>query len=193
MPRESALDIANRYLFENTDKIPELYQERMKRIRLGFTTWYEFPSKSRREIKDLIVGEFGVSMQKAYEDISTIEQLMGNIKNPSKAWVRYRVNTMLEAAYEYAARKEDPKAMAIVADKMGKYNMLDKDDPERVPFDQIVPQPFEPTEDPSVLGITRDPNFREKKRKLLEKYSQEIDIEDVPFTNIEDAEDQPEE
>ena len=189
MGHESQIDLARKYLYEDADKIPEYYREHIKRLRLGFTTWYEFPSKSRKEIKDIIVAEFGVSVQKAYEDVSLIEQLLGNIKNPTKAWVRYRVNSMLEAAYEYAARKEDPKAMAIVADKMGKYNMLDKDDPERIPFDQIVPQPFEPTEDPSVLGITRDPNFREKKRKLLEKYSQEIDIEDVPFTNIEDAED----
>jgi len=189
MGHESQIDLARKYLYEDADKIPEYYREHIKRLRLGFTTWYEFPSKSRKEIKDIIVAEFGVSVQKAYEDVSLIEQLLGNIKNPTKAWVRYRVNSMLEAAYEYAARKEDPKAMAIVADKMCSYNMLDKDDPERIPFDQIVPQPFEPTEDPSVLGITRDPNFREKKRKLLEKYSQEIDIEDVPFTNIEDAED----
>ena len=189
MGHESQIDLARKYLYEDADKIPEYYREHIKRLRLGFTTWYEFPSKSRKEIKDIIVAEFGVSVQKAYEDVSLIEQLLGNIKNPTKAWVRYRVNSMLEAAYEYAARKEDPKAMAIVADKMCNYNMLDKDDPERIPFDQIVPQPFEPTEDPSVLGITRDPNFREKKRKLLEKYSQEIDIEDVPFTNIEDAED----
>ena len=189
MTSRSPYDIAKKYLYEDSDKIPELYRERVQRVRLGFTQWYEYPSKSRREIKDLIVGEFGVSMQKAYEDISIIEQLMGNIKNPSKAWIRYRVNTMLEEALALAKKRDDPKAMALIADKMGKYNMLDKDDPERVPFDQIVPQPFEPTEDPSVLGITRDPNFREKKRKLLEKYSAEIDIEDVAFTTIEEPTD----
>jgi hypothetical protein len=76
--------------------------------------------------------------------------------------------------------------MAAVADKMGKYNQLDKPDAEPLPFDEIVPQIFEPTDDPSVLGIKKDPDIRKKKQKMLEKYSAEIEIIDVPFEDITD-------
>lgn len=189
----STLEIAQKYLYEDIDKIPEYHREKLKRLRWAFTYWYEYPTRSRREVKDYIIKEFPVSNQQAYDDIQVVEMLMGNIKNPSKAWMRYRVNSMLEAALEIAEKNKDAKAMALIADKIGKYNMLDQNDPEQIPFDQIVPQPFEPTDDPSVLGIKRDPDIREKRKKLIEKYSTEIDIEDVPFTDISDDQEQDDE
>ena len=194
MAQHLALEIAQKFLYEDIDKIPEFYRNRIVRIRAGHMMWYEFPSKSRMEIRNHLVKTFGVSVQMAYEDINVIEQLLGNIKRPAKEWVLFRVNSMLEQAFTLAETQKDPKAMAIVADKMGKFNQLDQQDPERIPFDQIVPQQFEPTEDPSVLGITRDPKIREKKQALLEKYSAEIEITDVPYTELpEDAETSPEE
>jgi hypothetical protein len=113
-----------------------------------------------------------------------VEILLGNIKNPEKAWMRYRVNSMLETAFKKAEDLKDPKAMAFVADKLGKYNQLDKPDAEPIPFDEIIPQPFEPTDDPTPLGLKKDPNIREKKKKMLEKYLHEIEIVDVPYEEI---------
>ena len=190
MPRPATLEICRKYLYEDIDNVPEAYRERVLRVRAGFTFWYEFPTKTRTQVRDHIVSEFGVVNKTAYEDIQTIEILLGNIKNPAKAWMRYRVNSMLEEAYEKAKLAQKPEAaaiaMAAVADKMGKYNQLDKPDAEPLPFDEIVPQIFEPTDDPSVLGIKRDPDIRKKKQKMLEKYSSEIEIIDVPFEDITD-------
>lgn len=189
MAQHTTLEIAQKYLYEDSEKIPEYHRQRIQRIRVGHMYWYEFPSKTRKEVREHLVNNFRISSQAAYEDINIIEMLLGNIKNPSKEWIRYRVNSMLEEAFAIAERMQDPKAMAVVADKMGKYNQLDQQDIERVPFDKIVPQQFEPTEDPSVLGIARDPKIREKKRQMLEKYSSEIEVIDIPFTEVPDGED----
>jgi hypothetical protein len=193
MPRPGTLEICRKYLYEDTDQIPEAYQDRVKRVRVGFSHWYEFPSTSRSRIRDLIVHEFGVTGKTAYEDIQVIEILLGNIKNPEKAWIRYRVNTFLEEAYRLAKLQKDPKAMAIAADKMGKYNMLDKPDADPLPFDEIVPQTFEPTDDPSSLGLKKDPDIREKKKRMIEKYVADIEITDVPYEELKPEDDKEQE
>lgn len=184
MARPGALEICRKYLYEDIDTIPEAYRERVMRVRVGFTFWYEFPTKTRTQVRSQIVEEFKVAHKTAYEDIQIIEVLLGNIKNPEKAWMRYRVNSMLETAFQKAEDLEDPKAMAFVADKLGKYNQLDKPDAEPLPYDDIVPQSFEPTDDPTSLGLKKDPNIREKKKKMLEKYLNEIEIVDVPYEDI---------
>lgn len=189
MPRPGTLEVCRKYLYEDVDQIPEAYRDRVKRIRVGFSHWYEFPSTSRSRIKDLIVQEFGVTGKTAYEDLQIVEILLGNIKNPEKAWIRYRVNTMLEEAYRIAKLQKDPKGMAIAADKLGKYNQLDKPDAEPLPYDDIVPQTFEPTDDPSVLGLKKDPEIREKKKRMLEKYIADIEITDVPYEELSPDED----
>ncbi len=62
----------------------------------------------------------------------------------------------------------------------GRYLNIDKEDESDIPVDQIIPQPFVPTDDPSVLGIRQIPNIRERIRELTEKYIKEIpDIEDI--------------
>ena len=197
MPRPGTLEVCRKYLYEDSDKIPDAYRDRVMRVRVGFTFWYEFPTKSRRQIRDHIVQEFGVVNKTAYEDIQLIEILLGNIKNPTKAWTRYRVNSMLEEAYKRAkkATKHEAAAiaMATVADKMGKYNQLDKPDAEPLPFDEIVPQNFEPTDDPTVLGLKKDPQIRDKKKKMLEKYASDIEIIDVPFEDVTDDDQDKEE
>lgn len=184
MPRPGTLEVCRKYLFEDIDSIPEPFRERVTRVRVGFTHWYEFPTKTRTEVRDLITKEFGVVKKTAYEDIQVIEILLGNIKSPAKDWMRYKVNSMLEAAYKIAEEQADPKAMAMVADKIGKYNQLDKQDKDKLPYEDIVPQSFEPTDDPTPLGLKKDPEIREKKRKMLEKYISEIEIIDVPYEDI---------
>jgi hypothetical protein len=184
MARPGTLEVCRKYLYENIDQIPDAYRDRIRRVRFGYTHWYEYPATSRSRIRDLIVNEFHVTGKTAYEDIQAVEILLGNIKNPEKAWIRYRVNTFLEEAYRLAKLQKDPKAMAIAADKMGKYNQLDKPDAEPIPFDQIVPQNFEPTDDPTPLGLKKDPEIRKKKKKMLEKYLADIEITDVAYEEL---------
>ncbi len=46
------------------------------------------------------------------------------------------------------------------------YNQLDKPDANELPFDEIAVQPFEPIHDPTILGLKKDPDIREKKRRM---------------------------
>lgn len=192
MPRPTTLEICRKHLYHDKDQIPVAYQDRIMRIRVGYTYWYEFPTKREPEIRDHLMNEFGIVKSTAYEDIAIIKVLLGDIKNPGKEWMRYRVNTMLDEAYALAEKKKDPKGMAIAADKLGKYNMLDKPDADPLPFDEIVPQPFEPTDDPTPLGLKKDPKIREKKNKLLEKYQAEIEIVDVSYEEMTKPDDEEE-
>ncbi|WP_372775649.1 hypothetical protein [Mangrovibacterium sp.] len=184
MPRPTTLEVCRKHLYDTEENIPAVYLERIKRLRVGYTFWYEFPTKREPDIRDLLMNEFGVAKSTAYEDIQIIKVLLGDVKNPGKEWIRYRVNTMLEEAYTLAEIQKDPKAMALAADKLGKYNMLDKPDAEPLPFDEIVPQTFEPTDDPTPLGLKKDPDIRAKKNKMLEKYHAEIEIIDVPYEEM---------
>ena len=184
MPRPSTLEICRNNLYKDISDVPVTYRDRVKRIRVGFTYWYEFPTKTEPDIRDHLMNEFEIVKSTAYEDIQIIKILLGDIKNPNKEWIRFQVNAMLDAAYKLAETQKDPKAMALAADKKGKYNMLDKPDAVPLPFDEIVPQPFEPTDDPTPLGIKKDPNIREKKNKMLEKYNAEIEIIDVSYEEI---------
>jgi hypothetical protein len=184
MPRPTTLEICRQHLYTNIDEVPVTWKERIKRIRVGYTFWYEFPTKTEPDIRDHLMNEFGIVKSTAYEDIQIVKALLGDIKNPAKDWIRYQVNAMLDAAYKLAETQKDPKGMALAADKKGKYNMLDKPDAEPLPYGDIVPQQFEPTDDPTVLGLKKDPDIREKKKKMLEKYLQEIEIVDVPYEEM---------
>ena len=193
MARPGTLEVCRKYLYEDVDNIPAAYRDRVKRIRVGFSFWYEFPTKARKDVRDLIVKEFAVVPRTAYEDIQIIETLLGNIKNPERAWMRYRVNAMLDEAYRLAESQDDPKAMTMAADKIGKYNQLDKPEADPLPYEDIVPQQFDPTDDPTVLGLKKDPDIREKKQKMLEKYMNEIEITDVPYQDLTEIDDEDEE
>lgn len=184
MPRPSTLEICKQHLYSNIDDVPVTYQEKIKRLRVGYSYWYEFPTLSETEIRDHLMNEFEVVKSTAYEDIQVIKVLLGDIKNPAKEWIRFQVNAMFDAAYKLAELQKDPKAMVMAADKKAKYNMLDQLDAIELPFDEIVPQQFEPTDDPTSLGLKKDPQIREKKRKMLEKYMDEIEIIDVPYEEM---------
>lgn len=184
MPSSTTLEVCRKHLYSEGDKIPIMFRERIKRIRVGYTFWYEFPTKSEMEIRDHLMNEFGVSKTMAYEDIHTIKILLGDLQNPGKEWIRFQTNAMFDAAYKIAEKKEDAKGMAIAAANKAKYNMLHIPDHDPLPFDQIAIQQFEPTDDPSSLGLKKDPDLREKKKRMLEKYHSDIEITDVPFDEM---------
>ena len=89
-----------------------------------------------------------------------------------------------------AKKRKDTKTMEKAASSYAKYNRVDLEDEQAVPYDMIVVQPFTATDDPSVLGIKPIPNLREKIRMLLNKYRAEnMDIEDIEFeeADLEEA------
>jgi len=143
----------------------------------------EFPSKKDREIIQHLQNQFGIERSAAYEDLRLIKDLLGSINRQSKDWHRFKFNNMIQKAYEMAELKNDPDSMVKASNTYGKYNQLDKEDAERIPWEEIIPQLYEPTDDPTVLGIKRVPNIREKIAAMKNKYMG--DIEDVTYEEMD--------
>ena len=75
--------------------------------------------------------------------------------------------------------------MEKAATSYAKFNRIDIEDEQSVPYHMIVVQPFFPTTDPRVVGITPVPNIDERIRKLTRELSethpdtQNIEYEDA--------------
>jgi len=188
MAKKDTYDICVQHLYDDVSKLSHLapqQRDKLLRIRSGYTIMLDFPSKKDREIILHLQNQFGIERSAAYEDLRLIKDLLGSINKQSKDWHRFRFNYRNEKAYSMAELKNDPIAMDKCNNTYGKYNTLDKEDAERMPWDEIIPQNFEPTEDPTVLGIKRIPNIRERISYLKKKYMNEI--EDVTYEEIDIA------
>lgn len=72
--------------------------------------------------------------------------------------------------------------MERAAASYAKYNRVDLEDEQTLPYELIVVQPFTATDDPTVLGIKPIPNIQQKISDMIAKYRAEtLDIEDVEF------------
>jgi hypothetical protein len=55
-----------------------------------------------------------------------------------------------------------------------------------MPWDEIIPVPIEPTNDPTVLGVKPLENRDEEVKRLIDKYRGEIEIEDIEYQDLND-------
>lgn len=186
MAKRDTYDICVQHLYDDVSRLshlPQQQRDKLLRIRSGYTIMLEFPSKKDREIILHLQNQFGIERSAAYEDLRLIKDLLGSINKQSKDWHRFRFNYRNEKAYNMAELKNDPIAMDKCNNTYGKYNQLDKEDAERIPWEDIIPQLYEATDDPSVLGIKPIPNIREKIAAMKKKYME--DIEDVTYEDID--------
>ena len=187
--KATTFDKIQRALFAEPGSIERklsLSQEKIKeRCMKGFTIWLNTPSLSDKHIVRFLINECNVERAQAYKDLQFIKRLLGNVTNPSKEWARYMVIEMEKEAFQLAKLKKDPKAMAIAADKIGKYYNLDKIESE-ISWDQLTPPNFEPSPDISILGFKPDPNIEERRRKMREKYLQKFDPNTISDAEIID-------
>lgn len=194
MPVPATIDVCQKYLFADLDEmsadgLPEVIQQRLLRLRDMYNFWLQFPRKKDLEIVAELEQRYKVSKSTAYEDIRIIKRLLGDLAKTTKDYHRYKFCQMIDETYEMAKRIKDARAMGAAANYYGKYTQLDKEDILDKGYDKIVVQPFEPTDDPSVLGIKAIPNIREKIKSKIQQYWSE-DIEDVEFEEIEFNEDE---
>ncbi len=187
MAKTEIYDICIRHLFEDKNKLTHLASQQLDkllRIRSAYTMMLEFPSKKDREIILHLQTNFGIDRTAAYDDLRVIKDLLGSINKQSKDWHRFKFNNMVEKAYNLAELKQNPDAMTKAANTYAKFNQLDKEDVQTVPWEKILPQLFEPTSDPSVLGIKPMPKFRETIAAMKKKYLSD-DVEDVTYEEID--------
>lgn len=114
--------------------------------------------------------------------------LLGNLQQASKEFVRWKINRNLEADLKLARGKGDLRAVASIEKNRIMNNRTDKDDEPELEFDKIVPQNFELTDDPTVIGIAKVPGLRDKIRRLEKKYG-DTRIEDAQYEEIKEESD----
>lgn len=189
MPVPATIDVCQKYLFADVnemvaDGVPEVIQKRLIRLRDMYNLWLQFPRKKDLEIVGELERRYKISKSTAYDDVRIIKRLLGDFNKTTKDYHRFRFCHMIEESFEMAKRTKDARAMASAANFYGKYTQLDKEDILDKGYDKIVVQPFEPTDDPSVLGIKAIPNIREKIKAKITQYWAD-DVEDVDFEEVE--------
>lgn len=193
MPLPATIDVCKEHLFADREEmtknnIPAVIQERLIRLRDMYNLWLNFPRKKDAEIVKELEIRYTVQRSTAYEDVRIIKMLLGDLNKSTKDYHRWKFCNMIDESYEMAKRIKDPRAMVAAADKYGKYTQLDKDDLIDRGYDKIQIQPFEPTDDPSVIGIKPIPNVRQRIQTKIKQYWND-DIEDVEFEEAEFCED----
>ncbi len=186
MAQLETLEICRIDLFTAQDELQQRYTDdvvaRILRIREEYNWFIANPDAKDRQFIENAVSRYGIHKSMAYRDLGVIKALLPHLAQASRDFHRYRYNEMILETYQMAKKRKDTKTMEKAASSYAKYNRVDLEDEQAVPYDMIVVQPFTATDDPSVLGIKPMPRLQERIQELLHKYQAEnIDIEDVEF------------
>lgn len=187
--RRKTLELCRQHFFDDVDRmkkngVPECTRARILRLRSAYTHWNEFPTIGDKQIRDFLMDQFDIEKTAAYEDIKLVKILIGETSETSKSFHRWKFNQMTQETYDQAREAENLVVMAMASANYGKYNQLDKEDAVLIAWDDIAIQPFEPTSDPTVLGIKPIPNIEAKIEAMKKKYMSE-DVEDITYEEID--------
>ena len=186
MPQPNIRDIAQRDLFTAETQLRERYNEdqiaHILRLREMYSWFVASPDIKDRQMITQTLDRFHISRAEAYADLAIVKMLLPLLTSASRDFHRYRANEMLLETYRMAKARKDTKTMERAAASYAKYNRVDLEDEQTLPYDMIVVQPFTATSDPTILGLKPIPNLQQKIDKLLAKYRAEtIDIEDIDY------------
>lgn len=90
--------------------------------------------------------------------------------NPQKTFLRYFITEMNKKALAIALEKNDAYGISFATSVIGKHNLTDKEDVERPKYEDIVPFNFEPSFDPTVLGLKPIQDIEKVREKLEKKF-----------------------
>ena len=165
--------------------VPEPIRVRLLRLRALYTFWLNFPSKTTRDLmqQDLMMHP-DIKQREAYDDIKLIKILIGNLEAESKEWHRHVFNRRTEEIYRQAMRDHDNRAAEKANADYAKYNRVGEIDPQPFDYDDIIPHQIEPTDDPTVIGISPVKDLRGAIRRLKRKLG--AYIQDAEFVEIKE-------
>lgn len=170
MPLPSILDIARKDLYTPKDELEANYAvtqvEHILRLR-DMVSWSiaNCDAKDRQFVEE-ITHRYGISKVTAYSDLKIVKAVLPNLGEASRDYHRWRYNEMILETYQMAKKRKDTKTMEKAATSYAKYNRIDVEDEQSVPYHMIIVQPFFPTTDPRVVGINPVPNIDERIKKL---------------------------
>ncbi len=164
------LDIARTDLYTNREELEQRYAitqvDHVIRLRDMVTWCIANPDAKDRQFVDEIMQRYGISMVTAYADLKIIKAILPDMAETTRDYHRWRYNEMILETYQMAKKRKDTKTMEKAATSYAKYNRIDVEDEQSVPYHMIVVQPFFPTTDPRVVGINPVPNIDDRIRKL---------------------------
>lgn len=195
MPLPATINVCQTDLFTAENELRAKYDEitvqRVLRIRDLYSYVIANPDTKDRQFVERAVSMFKVSQSCAYNDLAIIKAILPMLSKASRDFHRWRANEMLLETYRMAKARKDTKTMERAASSYAKYNRVDLEDEQLIPYDEIVVQPFTATDDPTPLGIKPIPNIQERIKKMLDKYiAESIDIQDVEFEECDLEEDE---
>lgn len=191
----SALEACRIDLYTSTkdlaDRYPEAVVKKVLRVRTIHQMYLSDPATSDSDAVESLVSLYQISRPTAYDDLKILKTLLPSMSDMSKDFHRWRFNEMVLESFRSAKMSGNFKGMERAAATYARYNRVDEIEKTDVPVDEIVPQPFVATDDPSVLGIEPLPNIRERQRQLLDKYLSETpDIMEIDFEPADLQEDE---
>lgn len=186
MANPSALEVCRTDLFtreaELRERYPQSVVDKVLRVREMYNWFIANPDGTDREFVNELVQRHDVSKVTAYSDLAVVKAMLPLLAAASRDFHRWRFNEMIMNTYKMAQKRKDTKTMERAAASYAKYNRVDLEEEQVMPYEMIVVQPFTATSDPSVLGIKPIPNIQRKISDMIKKYRAEtIDIEDVEF------------
>lgn len=187
---DSGLEACRADLYTDSEelykKYPDALAAKVERVRAMHQWFLSNPAAKDALFISECVSRFGVSRPTAYSDLAIIKALLPHLSESSKEFHRWRYIEMTLRTFEVAEARKDARTMAQAAANYARYLNIDKEEQSDIPIDQIVPQPFIATDDPSVLGIGPVPNIRERMRQLYDKYVKDVvDIEDIEAEEVD--------
>ena len=182
----SVQDIVTTDFFTPVEQLPSSLTEqsvqRLLRLREMYNWYISNPDAKDKEFVDEEMSRYGMGKTIAYDDLRILKSVLPIVTEASRNFHRWKYNEMILETYQMAKKRKDTKTMERAATSYAKFNNVNVEDEQSVPYDKIVVQPFIATDDPSVLGIKPIPNIEEKINALIEKYRAEsMDIDDIEW------------
>ena len=174
MPLPSIIDIARVDLYTSKEELEAKNYavaqiDHLLRLRDMVTWCIANPDMKDRQFVDVIIQRYGISKVTAYADLKVVKVVLPKLAEATRDYHRWRYNEMILDTYQMAKKRKDTKTMEKAATSYAKYNRIDVEDEQSVPYHMIVVQPFFPTTDPRVVGINPVPNIDERIRKLTKE------------------------
>ena len=196
MSRVTTLDLARENLFspesELANKLGAFDIDRIMKVRAMYMWRLSNPEMKDRQFIDEFRSRYPEAGKNvAHEYMVVVNTLLPSLSEKAREFHRWRYNEMILETYQMAKARKDTKTMERAATSYGKLNRVDAEEIQQIPWDIIKKQPFIPTMDPSVLGITPIPDIDKRIKAMIDKYVKETrDIEDVGYEEIDLEEDQ---
>ena len=169
MPFPSVIDIARTDLFtaeeELRQRFPDVVVNRLLRVRDLYNWCIANPDAKDRQFVEVAMDRYSISKPLAYSDLSVIKAMLPHLAQASRDFHRWRYNEMILETYQMAKKRKDTKTMEKAASSYAKFNRIDLEDEQAVPYDFIVVQPFTATADSLFLALSPYRTFRRRYRR----------------------------